>query len=99
MLAATEKNVAHMAMILDHAPQLSLHLITTVFENLLKLVIHHDDIPFTFGGNLRRSFQNFVQGRARTDLFADSERQDRLAFVVYRHTGSEAAKELPGNLQ
>jgi len=56
MLAAAEKDIAHMPMILDHAPQLPFHLVVAVFENLLKLVEHHHYVELA----LRRNEQSLV---------------------------------------
>ena len=46
VFAAAKKQVADSAMVLNHAPQLALHVIAAVFENLLKFVQHdHDARP------------------------------------------------------
>ena len=99
MLAAAEKDVAHVPMILDHAPQLPFHLVVAVFENLLKLVEHHHHVQLALRRNLGRCLQHFIQRRPELGVLTDSERQHRLAFLVHRHAGSETAEKPLRRLQ
>ena len=73
MFAAAEKDIAHVPMILDHAPQLPFYLVIAVFENLLKLVEHHYHVQIALRRNLGRGFQHFIQRRTEFGEPADSE--------------------------
>src|ERR1039457_4029418 len=97
MLTATEKNVAHLTVVLDDTSQLPLHLIAAIFENLLKLIKHHYDALSALDGNLGRGFENLVQCRTELGALAESECQLRLAFLVHCHAGGKIAEKLlPG---
>jgi hypothetical protein len=99
MLPAPEKEVGHLAMVLDETAQLLFHPVIPIFENLLELIENDHHIPAVFCGDLRGRLQDFLQGGSEPAVFRNSEAHLRLSFLVNRDTGREIAEEAPASLE
>src|SRR6266404_742553 len=82
MLAATEKNVAHSAVLLNYASQFPLNAIAAVFENLLKFVDHHCNLRPIFCRDARGCLQNFLQDWLDPGVLCQTEAQTGFPFLV-----------------
>src|SRR2546422_735000 len=92
MLPAPKKNVRDFALILDRAAELLLHMVITIFKDLLKLVQDDHHISLAFCCDLRGCGQDFIQQRTKRSMFGESETHLRLAFLVHCDAWCEIAE-------
>src|SRR5438552_11305655 len=93
VFAAAKKEVADSAMILNHASQLSLHVVAAVFEDLLKFIEDDHDVRSALRGDFGRRLENFLENRCNPCVLRQAKRQRRFSFSIQSDARGQAAEE------